>query len=76
MVCTPPQTRPDVGGVRGTHQCAPGGEALAGWLAAFAGYALVRWRFAPQVSRARQRAELAGEHARANRAVACRAMLA
>jgi hypothetical protein len=41
MVCTPPQTRPGVGGVRGAHQCAPGGKAPAGWLAAFAGYALV-----------------------------------
>jgi hypothetical protein len=35
------RTRPDVGGVRGVHPCAPGGKALAGWLAAFVGYALV-----------------------------------
>jgi hypothetical protein len=35
------RTRPDVGGMPGAHQCAPGGKALAGWLAAFAGYALV-----------------------------------
>lgn len=35
------QTRPDVGGVRPARRFALGGKALAGWLAAFVGYALV-----------------------------------
>jgi hypothetical protein len=35
------RTRPDVDGVRPGRQLALGGKALAGWLAVFAGYALV-----------------------------------
>jgi hypothetical protein len=35
------QTRPDAGGVRPGRRFALGGRALAGWLAIFAGYALV-----------------------------------
>ena len=35
------QTRPDVDGVRPGRRFALGGKALAGWLAVFAGYALV-----------------------------------
>jgi hypothetical protein len=35
------QTRPDVGRVRPERRFALGGKALAGWLAVFAGYALV-----------------------------------
>jgi hypothetical protein len=60
MVRTPPQTRPDVGGVRGAHQFAPGGKALAGWLGVCAGYALVVGLVTKDASGARDERAAAG----------------